>query len=227
MQNAAKRKRGKANKRRRGKANFFDNFLKFMVYLLIIKDRTRYAKGEKIMETLKAIESRKSARNYTDRPIDREALEKVLWAGNRAPLGGAFRMTVIRDKTLLREIDDAALDAMKNSDNAFARGRAALEGYRPLYGAPVLIILSAEDPARGMSSVCNAVTSMTLAATDLGLGSCFVVSPIQVLGEDGAFFARLGLPGAYKPLVGMLLGHAGEEKFGRPRPESDNISYIG
>ncbi|MDR2295268.1 MAG: nitroreductase family protein [Clostridiales Family XIII bacterium] len=179
------------------------------------------------METLKAIESRKSARDYTERPVEREKLEKVLWAGNRAPLGGAFHMTVILDKGLLGEIDEATLSAMKHSDNEFARGRAALPGYRPLYRAPILIVLSAEDPARGMPSVCNAVTAMSLAATDLGLGSCFVASPIQVLGEGGAFFARLGLPTGYKPLVGMLLGCAGEEKFGRPRPATDNVSYVG
>ena len=179
------------------------------------------------METLKAIESRKSTRSYTERPVEREKLEKVLWAGNRAPLGGAFHMTVVRDKTLLEEIDDAALSAMKNSDNEFARGRAALPGYRPLYLAPVLIILSAEDKARGMPSVCNAVTAMSFAAADLGLGSCFVVSPIQVLGEGGAFFARLALPAGFTPLVGMLLGYACEEKFGRPRPAIDNVNYVG
>jgi nitroreductase len=175
------------------------------------------------METLKAMECRKSVRNYTAEPVAREVLEKILWAGNRAPLGGAFHMTVVRDHALLGEIDDAALDAMKNSENEFARGRAALEGYRPLYGAPILIILSAEEPARGMSSVCNAVTAMTFAAADIGLGSCFVVSPIQVL---DAFGARLGLPTGYKPLVGMLLGHAGEDKFGRPRPATDNVNYV-
>ncbi|MDR2355786.1 MAG: nitroreductase family protein [Clostridiales Family XIII bacterium] len=179
------------------------------------------------METLKAIENRKSARDYTEQPIEREKLEKILWAGNRAPLGGAFHMTVIRDKALLGEIDEATLSAMKNSDNEFARGRAALPGYRPLYHAPVLIVLSAEDPARGMSSVCNAVTAMSFAATDLGLGSCFVGSPIQVLGAGGAFFARLGLPAGCKPLVGMLLGYAGADKFGRPRPAADNVNYVG
>jgi nitroreductase len=182
---------------------------------------------EEAMETLKAMENRKSVRNYTDRPVERELLEKVLWAGNRAPLGGAFHMTVVRDKALLAEIDEAALSAMKNSDSEFARSRAALEGYRPLYRAPILIVLSAEEPARGMSSVCNAVTAMTFAAADLGLGSCFVVSPIQVLGEDGAFFAKLQLPAGYKPLVGMLLGYAGEEKFGRPRPEANNVNCVG
>jgi nitroreductase len=90
-----------------------------------------------------------------------------------------------------------------------------------------VIILSAEDPSRGMSSVCNAVTAMTFAAVELGLGSCFVVSPIGVLGEGGAFYARLGLPTGYKPLVGMLLGYAGEDKFGRPRTATDNVNYVG
>jgi nitroreductase len=181
---------------------------------------------KKAMETLKAIEVRKSARTYTDQPVEPEKLEKILWAGNRAPLGGAFHMTVVRDKALLAEIDETALTAMKNSDSEFSRGRAALPGYRPLYGAPILILLSAEEPARGMPSVCNAITAMTFAAADIGLGSCFVVSPIQVLGENGPFYARLQFPDGYKPLAGMLLGYAGEEKFGRPRPTADNVNYV-
>jgi nitroreductase len=72
------------------------------------------------------MELRKSVRDYTARSVADDALEKVLWAGNRAPLGGVFHMTVVRDRALLAEIDDAAFDVMKNSENEFARSRAAL-----------------------------------------------------------------------------------------------------
>ena len=62
------------------------------------------------METLKAMNTRKSVRSYTGALSD-EALQTVLKAGQAAPIGrgkyDTMHMTVIRDKSLLEEIDRA------------------------------------------------------------------------------------------------------------------------
>lgn len=63
------------------------------------------------METLKAMNTRKSVRSYTGALSD-EALQTVLKAGQAAPIGrgkyDTMHMTVIRDKSLLEEIDRRA-----------------------------------------------------------------------------------------------------------------------
>jgi len=50
---------------------------------------------------------------------------------------------VIQNTGLRQRINDRALDAMVHSGNEFAQQRASLPGYQPIYGAPVLILLSA------------------------------------------------------------------------------------
>lgn len=167
------------------------------------------------METMQAIALRKSCRDYTDQEVEEEKLKQVLQAINHAPGIGVFHVTVIRNREFLRLIDDATLETMKNG-NDFTKAMAAQPGYRPLYHAPIFIVFSIPDPMIE-ASAASAITTMTIAATDLGLGSCFVRSPILPLAPDSQLSARLNLPEGYFASVGMLLGYHASEKFGQQR----------
>ena len=94
------------------------------------------------MEMSEAILTRKSIRAYTDQPVADSALEKIIEAGRWAPNAGPFQISVVRNASLRQRINDATHDAMVNSDVEFLKQRAALPGYQPIYGAPVLILLS-------------------------------------------------------------------------------------
>ncbi|MDR2487592.1 MAG: nitroreductase family protein [Clostridiales Family XIII bacterium] len=173
-------------------------------------------------EFFKAIESRRSQRSYLDRAVDRGDLEKIVRAGDLAPLAGAISLTVITDRGFLADIDQAAFDFMQNSGVPFMVERSSLPGYRPLYGAPALIVVGS-DPERGTANAAAAATAMTLAATDLGLGSCYVASPTRVL-ADGALKERLGLPEGFAPLAGVLVGYTDEPlKFARDRAAAKTV----
>ncbi len=124
-------------------------------------------------------------------------------------------MTVIRNRELLQLIDDATLETMKNG-NDFTKKMAVQPGFRPLYNAPVFIVFSIPNPMIE-ASAASAITTMTIAATDLGLGSCFVRSPIGPLMPDSPLSARLNLPEGYCASVGMLLGYCAGEKFAQQR----------
>lgn len=175
------------------------------------------------METMQAIALRKSCRDYTGQEVEEEKLKQVLQAINHAPGIGMFYVTVIRNREFLRLIDDATLETMKNG-NDFTKKMAAQPGYRPLYNAPVFIVFSIPNPMIE-ASAASAITTMTIAATDLGLGSCFVRSPISPLMPDSPLSARLNLPEGYSASVGMLLGYSAGEKFGQQRP-NPVINYI-
>jgi nitroreductase len=105
------------------------------------------------METFTALELRKSIRNYADQPVEAEKLEKLLWAGNRAPLGVPFHITAITNRALLSRINDKTRAALKTSPYEFIHSMVAIPGFQPLYRAPVLIILSPKNPVRGLSSI--------------------------------------------------------------------------
>lgn len=179
------------------------------------------------METMRALASRASVRGYRGDVVEREKLERIANAGNRAPNAGPMRFTVIADRGYLKEINDATLRAMKESGNAFLMERAAIPGYQPLYGAPALILVSAPPEGYFQHNAACAATAMTLAATDLGLGSCYVVSPTLVLDGANGLSSRLSLSAGYVPVCGVLVGYAGGEAPPAPhRGGGDNIDFL-
>ncbi|MDR3296584.1 MAG: nitroreductase family protein [Clostridiales Family XIII bacterium] len=178
------------------------------------------------METLQAIEARKSVRSYSPKAIDPAVLGKVAATANRAPNAGPFQITVVKNKALLDKIDETTLTAMKNSGNDFLVGRASLEGYHPLYGAPVLLLLSAVPEGYATVNAAAAATAVTIAATDQGLGSCYVISPLMAFDGKNELSQQLNLPAGYQPLAGVLLGYADGEKFFTERATPDNVNYV-
>jgi nitroreductase len=183
------------------------------------------------MDISEAIAKRKSVRAYLDKPVPADDLEKIIEAGRWAPNAGPFHISVIRNPELRQRINDRTLDAMVNSGIEFLRKRAALPGYQPLYGAPVLILLSA--PEEGPYSPVNtslAAENMLLMATGLGFGSCYLVSPTLALkGESNRSLAEeAGIPDGYGLVCAVIVGYAAaENKFTvGERTRKGSVSYI-
>lgn len=160
------------------------------------------------METMKAIATRKSIRAYKANQITESELTTVLQAANAAPVGmGKFesiKLTVIQNKALLKKIDEAAA-AMFQRPSAY-----------PIYAAPTVIVVSGAELKGPMSAVpyCNAaciVENIAIAATDLGLGSCFLMGIIAAISADPTLRAELNIPEGFLPCSAIALGYATEE----------------
>jgi nitroreductase len=179
------------------------------------------------METLAALNARKSWRAYTDKPIDEALLKTVVSFANKAPNAGEFTVTVVQNPQTLQLIDEATLEAMKRSSNSFLVARAALEGYRPLYGAKALALFSAKPNGYYQINVAAAATTVAIAAVDRNLSSCFIVTPTLAIDGKNELSKQLGLPDEHALVCGVLLGYGeAENRFARQRPEIDNIRYI-
>lgn len=177
------------------------------------------------METLDVINKRKSVRGYEDKQVEEEKLEIILKAGNSAPNAGPFHITVIQDANFIKQINDKSKAIMLVSEG-FMKERASLPGYEPLYGAPTLIIISApEGPFTQINVACSA-TTMILAATDLGLGSCYAISPLLPFNNNVDLLEKLNLPEGFTPVSSVLLGYANGEGFPTQKEEVDNINRI-
>ena len=175
------------------------------------------------MDAIRAIETRKSARNYLAKPEEEDLLKALIMAGRSAPKAGAFHISVITNGGTLKTIDEKVLDIMKHS-TGFMKERADLEGYRPLYGTPALFLISSPDvPFKEANAAC-AATNITLAAAALGLGSCYVVSVTLAFKEDPVLQKQAGIPEGYSPICGVLAGYAGEEKFPTPWAHEVTVS---
>jgi len=178
-----------------------------------------------------AIFKRKSIRAYLDKPVSTEDLEKIVEAGRWAPNAGPFQMSVIRNSELLKKINDRTHNNMLNSDNEFLRQRASLPGYQPLYGAPVGIILSGPDNTPfPVHNTMLAAENMLLAATGLGLGSCFIFSITSALNgaKNRDLAEEAGIPSGYSAQCAVIVGHAApENKFSvAERSRRGAVNYV-
>ena len=150
------------------------------------------------METWTAIESRRNVRSFTGRPIPAEDLDRILEAGRRAPSSQNWQpwdFILVTDREQLRELAGVW------------RGAGHVAGS----AATIVVIAPAADNEfhRAQFDLGQATMAMTLAAVDLGIGSCHAgVSDIglarELLGfpadRDWAFLISLGYP-ADRPLV--------------------------
>ena len=179
------------------------------------------------MDTIDAILKRKSVRSYKKDQISDKDLETLLEAGKSGPGGGKYHLTVIQKADLIQKINDASKAAMLNSGIEFSVNRASIPGYEPVYGAPTLILLSAGDP-NGLANVSCSAENMLVAATALGLGSCYLMSIRGAFGGDaGAAIAlECGLPEGNTVFCAVIVGYQDGEAFASPAPKVRTVNFV-
>lgn len=153
------------------------------------------------MDTYLAIASRREVRQYADRPVPSDVLNRILDAGrlagsamNRQP----WRFVVVEDRRALERL----------AETVYAPGNVR--------GAAVAIAVAAPENGWGPFDSGRAVENMLLAAWNEGVGSC----PNGL--RDAAQAAEvLGLEGEERPLVVISLGYPAEEREAESRPAED------
>lgn len=169
------------------------------------------------MNTLEAIYSRKSIRTYTGESISEEELSAVLKAANAAPIGmGRYEdvhLTVISNRELLNKINTAGA-------KMFGKPEANV-----LYGAPMLLLISAKLPeAEGMRNVAYSNAAIiaqntALAATELKIGVCHIWGATIALSACPEILKELNLPAGFTPCCAVTLGKTDETYSPRQIPE--------
>jgi nitroreductase len=150
------------------------------------------------MQTWDAIISRRNVRSFEDRAIGAGDLDRILEAGRRSPSSQNWRpwdFIVITDRNDLRELSHVFSGAYHVADSA-----ATIAVIGPVADNPY---------RRAQLDIGQAVMAMTLAATDLGIGTCHagvqdIALARRVLGlpedRDFVLLISLGYP-ADRPLM--------------------------
>jgi len=172
-------------------------------------------------EVITAILNRKGVKKYRSDPIPAELLEMIVMAGISAPNAfnrQAWLFTVVTDKDILAEID-------AETNRRLGEG----PDYHPLYGAPVLVIVSsAKDNAYAKQDCSAANQNMAVAAQSLGIASRFLDVPnLYLQSEEGRLCCeKCGIPEDYATVCFLCLGYS-DEPDPRPTPKrSDVIHYV-
>ena len=187
------------------------------------------------METLKAITNRKSVRSYNNTPVDKDTIRTIVEAGNMAagtPMAGKVYYTVISNQDILTQLVASAKGVMQNSGNPMLEKISSNPAFNPIYGAPVAVVIStdkAEDPntqAMVRANAACAGENMLLAATDLGLGSCYLESPTLAF-YNPEMRQVVKMAETVQPQAVIVFGHTDDTTPHADRPENlDNIIYI-
>lgn len=165
------------------------------------------------MELEEALNQRRSIRTYTGETITQEQLKKILTAAYEAPIGmgryDGIHLTIITNAELLKEIDQNA--------GAFFGDPSR----HPLYGAPMLILISSAMQSNVASANAGFILqNMSLEAVELGVGQCVIYGAVAALNQNKDLLAKLNLPEGYTPLGGLALGLSKENYTDREIPES-------
>jgi nitroreductase len=158
---------------------------------------------------LDIVRKRRSVRRYEDRSIEPEKIEQLKEVALRAPTGNnkqAWHFTFVTDRNLLRE-----LSTVKPRWADF------------LAAAPLGIVVSCDTDATDIwvEDASIAAAYLQLAATSLGLGSCWIQIRDR-MHEDGRpseehIRELLGLPEQLRTVCMLAIGYPAEERPEKPR----------
>ncbi|MCR5784413.1 MAG: nitroreductase family protein [Eubacterium sp.] len=157
------------------------------------------------METIKTLSTRCSTRSFKSEQISDAELSAVLDGAYLAPVAmGKYedtKLLVIQNQDVLNKVNELFAAAVHD------------ESMRPTYGAPTVIYVlgkeDAEDILIGMNA--GAVTeNMLIAATNAGLGSCYLMGVSQVLYKNEEVKKLLQIPEGYRTLSAVALGYPTE-----------------
>lgn len=196
------------------------------------------------MEVMEAVRARRSIRRYLDRPVPQEMIEEVLEAARLAPSASnlqTWRFKVVTDGDTRGALRRAAFNqafverapvvivACADFEAFGERAKRSLEllrsGVRPSLSMLLRSVRGAggedDEEKQVINAVVNvsiAVEHMVLAATSLGLGTCWVraFQPEKVA-------EILSLPPHCPPLALLPMGYPAEDPAPRSRKTREEI----
>ena len=165
-------------------------------------------------EVIKNIIERRSIRKFKNKMVEQELIDEVVKAGTYAPSG------MNRQSPIIIEITNKEVRDRLSKINEKIMGVDT----DPFYGAPVVLVVLADKTCPTYIYDGSVVMeNMMLAATSLGLGSCWIHRAKEEFEtEEGKEILKsLGITGNYEGIENCILGYPdGEEPEAKPRKEN-------
>lgn len=185
-------------------------------------------------DTIFTILRRRSVRSFLPDAVGQDELDHMLEAARYAPSAmnqQPWHFTAIRNSELLRKLEDNCKSAFLESNVEALREVAKQEGFSVFYHAPLMVIISGDPDAIAAQYDCTlAMENMMLAATSLGIGSCWThaVMMFHATEKGKAIFRQIGLdfPEGYQPYAAAVFGWPTEPYPEAPPKNVDCITIM-
>ncbi|SPF42926.1 Nitroreductase family protein [Candidatus Desulfosporosinus infrequens] len=164
-------------------------------------------------ETIQTILNRRSIRAYKQEQIKDDDLQIILNAGMYAPSAmnqQSWHFTAVQNKETLQKINQTIKSYFLKSGNQRFEDMAKSENFNILYSAPTLIIVSGDEKA--IAPQCDSVLAMGnmfLAASSIGIGSCWIHAITQLSSSEqgNTLISELGIPTGNKIFASGVFGY--------------------
>lgn len=181
------------------------------------------------MEFFEVVKKRRAVRAYRPDPINKEDILKVLEAAHSAPSGRnlmSWEFIVVTGEKRAKLCESyGRIGKNYTADWEDRKAAEAFMKYAGTYGgAPVIIVVTAAtDPLPGVNKMhletgCAAMENILLAATALGLGTCWMTGPLQ---DEPTLRKELEIPDDRQIVAVTPLGHPLVWPEPPPLPEPD------
>lgn len=168
-------------------------------------------------DAMEVLLTRRSIRNFNDKSIPEDVLNKILEAGTYAPTAMGMQ------KPIIIAITDKKVRDEVSHENARIMGR---EGADPFYGAPVILLVAVENYPNAVYDGSCVMDNLLNAAWAMGVGSCWIHRAKEELESDFGkkLLKSLGIVGDYIGVGHVALGYFdGEPPL--PKPRKENYIY--
>ncbi len=172
---------------------------------------------------LRNISERRSIRAFKDEQISERELDAILSAGTWAPSGmnlQGWKIVSIQSRDLIEELNTAlrlsCLLPLPEGSPDFMRDLAAKASdpaARFVFNCPTYILVTyGKENMNAMADSSLALGSMMLAASSLGVGTCWHNMPARLTEKPPVidFIKRLGLPEDYRIYGTLAVGYPTE-----------------
>jgi nitroreductase len=177
--------------------------------------------GKKLIDL---IISRQSDRNYSNEPVTKEQLDRILEAGRMAPSAcnsQLWKFIVVTDHDLIGKVADAAA--------------ARLTGMNSFVGQAPLLLVVVREQANLSSKVGGTIKRKDYSLIDIGIasGNICLQSQAEGLGscivgwfDEGEVRKILGIPRSKRVELIITIGHSlNQQKEKKRKPPEQTVSY--
>lgn len=183
------------------------------------------AEKSSVVETIK---SRRSIRAYKDTSVEREKLQLLAECGVWAPSAmnkQEWEVCIVDSKEWIDGATAAYLKAVEGTSKA---DYLLKPGFKNIFrNAPAVIFVAAPDGLFAGENIGCLAQNVMLAATELGLGTCFLGSVQMMFAEPAmqSHLQSLGFSEGYKLRYALAVGYPDETPEAKPR-DMEKIKWV-
>jgi nitroreductase len=177
----------------------------------------QHLKQEKNMiEFSEIIKKRRAVREFEDRSVPHDIIEKIITDSCQAPSAAnerPWRFIIIHDQDLIKRLSDESKANFlsiidKDPKSTLARYKSHLENpeFNVFYNTPCLIIIAGPESHRTLRVDCAlCVSYIMFSAVAQGLGTCWVDLGGDI--RDPELLKEIGLPDGHKIVAPVIVGY--------------------